>query len=292
MEKKVLGKGLSALIPENIFTGTGIRPDEKTDSAGIASLKISQIRPNPFQPRVEFDPVKQQELIASIKEKGFLQPILVRKVSDGFEIIAGERRLRAAKALNMEDIPVLIKEVRDEDALVISIMENIQREEFNAIEEAKAFARLISDFKFTQDYVAQSVGKDRSTVNNILRLLKLPAEIQKSIALGELTMGHARALLGLEDYQAQMKMYRDILAAELSVRAVENLVKSQTKLKKSARKIPGHDKKDPFVAAIEEQLQHRLGTKVRILHQRKRGKIVIEYYSNEDLERIVEIIKK
>jgi ParB family chromosome partitioning protein len=292
MEKKVLGRGLSALIPENIAAAPGIKLESRPGTEEIIRIKTSQVQASPFQPRVEFNKERQNDLIASIKEKGFLQPIIVRKIEGGYEVIAGERRLRAAKALNISEIPAIVKNVKNEDALVISIIENIQREELNAIEEAQAFAKLIADFNFTQDTVAQQVGKDRSTVSNLLRLLKLPQEIKKSIACGEITMGHARALLALDDLSAQMKMFNDIISGNLSVRALENLIKTQTQHKKSPRKISGQDKKDPFVVAIEEGLQHRLGTKVRIMHQRKRGKIVIEYYSNEDLERIVEIIKK
>jgi ParB family transcriptional regulator, chromosome partitioning protein len=292
MEKKVLGRGLSALIPEDIAAAPGIKLESGPGAEQIIHVRAEQVKPSPYQPRTEFNKERQDELVASIKEKGLLQPIIVRKVEGGYELIAGERRLRAAKTLHLEEIPAIVKNVKNEDALVISIMENIQREELNAIEEAQAFTRLINDFNFTQDTVAQSVGKDRSTISNYLRLLKLPKEIQKSIGSSELTMGHARALLALDDLSAQMKMYNDILSGNLSVRVVENLIKTQTKSKKHPRKIAGQEKKDSYVAALEEELQHCLGTKVRVLHQHKRGKIVIEYYSNEDLERIVETIKK
>lgn len=291
MEKKVLGRGLSALIPDDMGSAPGIKLESRPGAEEITRIKTAHVKPSPYQPRIEFNKERQDELIASIKEKGFLQPIIVRKIESGFELIAGERRLRAAKALHLDEIPAIVKNVKNEDALVISIMENIQREELNAMEEAQAFNKLINEFNFTQDTVAQSVGKDRSTVSNYLRLLKLPKEIQKSIAASEITMGHARALLALEDLSAQMKMYHDIISGNLSVRVVENLIKTQSKSHK-ARKISGAEKKDPYLAEIEGQLQHRLGTKVRIMHQKKRGKIVIEYYSNEDLERIVEMIKK
>lgn len=288
MEKKVLGRGLSALISENII--------EKLESAPsaqeIVRVRTELVKPCPYQPRLEFNSAKQEELIASIREKGILQPIIIRKVADGYEVIAGERRLRAAKSLNLPEIPAVVRNVSDEEAMVISIMENIQREELNAIDEAKAFFRLINEFNLTQDSVAQSVGKDRSTVSNLLRLLKLPAEIQKSIAEGQINMGHARALLSIETLSGQLKLFNNILEGNLSVRAVENLVKNQTRHRRPARRLAKDTNKDPFVASFEEQLQHHLGTKVRILHQRKRGKVVIEYYSNEDLERIVGLIKK
>lgn len=288
MEKKVLGRGLSALISENIIEKLGSAPGPQE----IVRVKTDQVKASPFQPRLEFNSVKQEELIASIRQKGILQPIIIRKVGEGYEVIAGERRFRAAKSLNLPEIPAVVRNVSDEEAMVISIMENIQREELNAIDEAKAFFRLINEFNFTQDSVAQSVGKDRSTINNHLRLLKLPAEIQKSIAEGLINMGHARALLGLEEISEQLKLFREIIDGNLSVRAVENLVKTQTRLRRGARRLTKEGSKDPFVASVEEQLQHHLGTKVRIMHQRKRGKVIIEYYSNEDLERIVGIIKK
>lgn len=288
MEKKVLGRGLSALIPENII--------EKLESAPgpqeIVRVKTDQVKPSPYQPRLEFNSAKQEELIASIREKGILQPIIIRRVTAGYEVIAGERRLRAAKSLNLPEIPVVVRNVSDEEAMVISIMENIQREELNAIDEAKAFFRLINEFNLTQDSVAQSVGKDRSTVSNLLRLLKLPTEIQKSIAEGQINMGHARALLGIETLSEQRKLFKEIVEGNLSVRAVENLVKNQTRHRRGARRLTKEGNKDPFVASVEEQLQHHLGTKVRIMHQRKRGKVIIEYYSNEDLERIVGLIKR
>lgn len=287
MNKKALGKGLSALIPEE----PSLKIDLPASDGAVVYLKTEQIKASPFQPRIDFNSERQKELVASIKEKGFLQPILVRKKSDGYELIAGERRLRAAKSLNLTEIPALIKNVKDEEAMVISLIENIQREELNPMEEAHAFQRLISDFNLTQDNVAQSVGKDRATVTNILRLLKLPQEIQQSISDGMLTMSHARALLSLENLSEQLKLFQDIISNQLSVREIESLVKAKSQRHKK-RGAVGAAKKDPYVQAIEEELQNFLATKVRIVSSRKRGKIVIDFYSPQDLERIVGVIKK
>lgn len=287
MNKKVLGKGLSALIPEGLAIDTQT-PDATTK---VVYLKTNQIRPSPFQPRLDFNSQKQNELIASIKEKGFLQPVLVRKVAEGYQLIAGERRLRAAQALNLAEVPAMVKNVQNDEALIISLIENIQREDLNPIEEAHAFQRLINEFNFTQDAVAQSVGKERTTVTNILRLLKLPREIQQSISQGLLSMGQARALLSLENLSEQIKLYRDIISNQLSVREIENLVKSKTQRRKKTR-LPLSSKKDPYLQNLEDELQQVLATKVRILSLRKRGKIVIDFYSPEDLERIARVIKK
>lgn len=286
MNKKALGKGLSALIPEG--------PPQDTElphlEAGVVYLKTGQIRPSPFQPRIDFNQERQNDLIASIKEKGFLQPVLVRKTDDGYELIAGERRLRAAKALSISEIPAIVKIVKDEEAMIISLIENIQREELNPIEEAHAFQRLIDDFNFTQDHVAQQVGKDRATVSNMMRLLKLPQEIQKSISEGIISMGHARALLSLENLSEQIKLFQDIISNQLSVREIESLVKTKTKHHK--KRSAASAQKDPYVRDIEEDLQRFLSTKVRIVATRKRGKVIIDFYSPQDLERIVEVIKK
>src|SRR3990167_7897714 len=180
-------------------------------------MKTAQIKDNALQPRLHYGEEKLADLIASIKEKGVLQPILVRESKDGYEVVAGERRLRAARALNLEEVPVILKKVSDQEALVIALVENIQREELNPIEEAKAFRRLIDDFQLSQDDVAQSVGKDGSTISNTLRLLKLPDNIQEALFSGALSMGHARALLGVEDSEEQQEIFAHVLKKEISV---------------------------------------------------------------------------
>ena len=282
MEHRALGKGLPALIPQK---------QESQKSETITQLKTAEVKENAFQPRSYFDDEKLAELISSIKEMGVIQPILVRPKDGGYELIAGERRLRAARALNLEEIPVVVRNVSDQEALVLALVENIQREELNAIEEAQAFKRLIEEFQLTQDAVAQSVGKDRSTVANILRLLKLPQEIQQRVSDGTLSMGHARALVAVENAQEQLKFFQLAIQKGLSVRELENILK--TGIPRSARRTKTRAAaKDNYLVFLEEELQKTLGTKVRIQSQKKRGKIIIEYYSPEDLERISSIIKK
>lgn len=282
MDNKVLGKGLSALIPEK---------SEQSSMDSVSYVKTNLIKDSHLQPRTYYDEQKLADLVASIKEKGILQPILVRKSGAEYEVIAGERRLKAARSLNLESIPVVIKTATDREALVLALIENIQREELNAIEEAQGFRKLIEEFNFSQEDVAKSVGKDRSTISNLLRLLKLPEDIQKAIFTGKLSTGHARALLAVEDKKLQQKIFNDVIAKGLSVREVERLVKKISEASSSVgTKKP--EAKNQDVASLEEDLQRTLGTKVRVLARNKKGKIVIEYYSLEDLDRIIGIIKK
>lgn len=281
MENKALGKGLSALIPEKVDF-------EKGET--VSYLKTDSIKDNAFQPRTHYDDIKLDELKASIREKGVLQPILVRRKDGAYEVVAGERRLKAARALNMSEIPAIVKEVTDQEALVLALVENIQREELNPIEEAEAYKRLIEEFQYTQDMIAESVGKDRSTVSNLLRLLKLPSEIQKSVYDGLLSVGHARALLSVEASNEQKKLFEITVKKGLSVRELERLVNPQ--VQKFSQKIKTGKSKDYELVALEDTLQKIFGTKVTIFSQRKKGKIVIEYYSLDDLDRLIEIIKK
>jgi ParB family chromosome partitioning protein len=278
MQKKVLGKGLGALIPE--------RAEEREEK--ISYVGLERIKPNPFQPRENFGQKKLDELIASIKEKGVLQPVIVRRSGDGFEAIAGERRLRAAKALAMSEVPVIVRDVSDVDALELSLIENIQREELNPIEEAKAFQRLIDEFEFSQEDVAKAVGKDRATVSNTIRLLGLPKRAQEMLANGELTMGHAKALLSLSGEHTILKLANRIVRSGLSVRETENAV---ARKKSAVSGFEAPKTKSHKVMFFEEELQRTLGTKVKIQHGKKRGKIQIDYYSLGDLERLYNVIK-
>ncbi len=280
MEGKALGKGLSALIPEKEKSG---------QAENIAYVKTQLVQDSSIQPRVDYNQEKLADLVASIKERGVLQPILVRKKDDRFEVIAGERRLKAARTIGLEEIPVIIKSVTDREALVIALIENIQREELNAIEEAHAYQKLINDFEYTQDTVAQSVGKNRTTITNLLRLLRLPAEIQQSLIENTITAGHARTLVGIENPQKQKKLFEQTLKKSLSVRDLERLSKGESA---GAKRIQQSSQKDHYIIAAEEDLQRTLGTKVRIDSKKNKGKIVIDYYSNLDLERIIEVIKK
>jgi len=280
MENKALGKGLSALIPQRSSSS------EET----ISSLEINKIKNNRFQPRQDYDQAKLEELKASIKEKGILQPILVRPAGNGYEVIAGERRLRAARALGLGQVPVLIKNVTDREALVLALVENIQRQELNPIEEAEGFKRLIEEFHFTQEAVAESVGKDRSTITNLLRLLKLPKEIQDYVAHGKISTGHARAILGLEDAKTQKKLADEIISRGLSVRQVEALVKKAAQPAGKMRKPTTAKQRD--IQILEEELGRALGTKVMIENRNNKGRVVIEYYSLNDLDRILGVIRK
>lgn len=294
-EKRALGKGLAALIGSQdarIYTRPVpiVKSDTAQDTGAIRYLEINSIVSGKYQPREDFNDQMLKELIGSIKEKGVLQPILVRKVGLGFEIIAGERRYRASQALGLKRIPVIVKDVEDRDALIISLIENIQRQELNPMEEAHAFHQLLDKFSFSQDAIAKALGKNKTTISNILRLLKLPSSIQQLISKGDLTIGHAKVLLGIEEGSRQKKLCQMILANSLSVRELENLINVGSKRRK--RRIETQSSVDPYVLDCERQLQHALGTKVRLLTQRKRGKIVIEYYSAEDLERIIKILKK
>lgn len=281
MEKKALGRGLSALIPD--------KGSESQSSGAVVQVPLSEIKTNRYQPRTDFNQEKLNDLINSIKEKGVVQPVLVRRSPEGYELIAGERRLRAVKALGYEEIPAIVRDVTDLDMLEISLIENIQREELNAIEEAHAFQRFITDFNFTQDRIAQVLGKDRSTVANTIRLLGLPMKIQQFIQKGMLTAGHARPLLSLPNDIEQLRVANLIVKKGFSVRETESLVAKRSKgqgavtIKDAAR--------DGSITDIESDLQRLFGTRVRIFHGKKRGRIQIEYYSAEDMNRILDLLQ-
>lgn len=279
MERKALGKGISALIPEKEF--------EHKDE--IIYVQTGQIKPNPFQPREDFDLQNIEELAQSIKEKGVIQPLLVRRKGDYYELIAGERRLRAANLLGLKEIPIIIKDVEDKDSLELALIENIQREGLNPIEEAHAYQYLIDKFQVTQEKISQVLGKARVSITNILRLLKLPLEVQEEIKKGRLSFAHGKALLELEDINQQRRLAQEVISRELSVRELENLIKARRP--KVVKRRMGQSLREPLVAVLEEELQHILATKVRISKRKKRGHILIEFYSEEDLERIVNILK-
>ncbi len=281
MERKALGKGISALIPERTTEGH----QEK-----IIYAPLEQVRPNPLQPREDFDSQGMEDLIQSIKEKGIIQPVLVRRQGDYYELIAGERRLRAAKSLNLKEIPVIIKEAKDRDSLDHSLIENIQRQKLNPIEEARAFQYLIDKFELTQEKLSEVLGKARSSVANTLRLLMLPKEIQDEIKKGRVSFAHGRVLLEVEDVNLQRRLTQEIISQGLSVRELENLVKAH-RPKGAKRNMKASLPREPYIAVLEEELQHILATKIRISKQKKRGHIMIEFYSQQDLERIANRIK-
>ncbi|MDX9715344.1 MAG: ParB/RepB/Spo0J family partition protein [Dissulfurispiraceae bacterium] len=274
--KAALGKGLEALLPE--------KGDE------VVFIEINKIIPNRNQPRKIFKDEAMNELAASIKEKGVLQPVIVSRSGDGsFNLIAGERRWRASNLAGLKKIPALIKDVSSQDAVEIALIENIQREELNPVETAEAFNKLLKDFSLTQEVLSERVGKDRATIANYLRILKLPDDIKRYLYDSQLSLGHAKALLGIDNRQKQIKAAREIISKGLSVRAAEALVKKLSDTKEIVKK---KKEKSPEVADLEDRLIKSLGTKVKIHHKKKSGRIEIEYYSLDELDRLLEIFLK
>lgn len=274
--KTALGKGLESLLPDK--------------SEDLLNIDISRIIPGKQQPRKAFKDNALAELAASIKEKGILQPILVSRTGDGaFRIIAGERRWRAAALVGLKKIPARIKNTTSEaDELELGLIENLQREDLSPIETADGFNRLMKEFNLTQEDISTKVGKERATVANYLRLLKLPDEIKTFVNDSALSMGHARAILSIEGKANQIEAARKIIRKGFSVRESEELVKYWDSGKQAKAKTQG--KKDPQIAALEEKLIRSLGTKARILHKGKKGKIEIEYYSLDELDRLLELL--
>lgn len=282
-KKRGLGKGLSALIPEDpIEEMIGGEIDENA----IVNIDISLIKPNKNQPRKEFDKQSLEELKHSIKSYGVIQPIIVRKKGAEYEIVAGERRWHATKGAGLEKIPCIIKEVGEVEATKLALIENIQREDLNSIEEAKAFDDLMKNYGYTQEEVAKVIGKSRSYIANTIRLLNLEDEVKDYVVEGKLSSGHGRALLAIEDEESQIKVAEKIINNKLNVRDTEKLVKNSSK---PVKKKKVYKEEDPFLVEIEEKLMNILGTKVSISPGRKKGKIEIEYYGDEDLERVLEV---
>jgi ParB family chromosome partitioning protein len=282
--KMGLGKGLNALIPE-------IESIDNKSENEFFHCDINLITPNRYQPRLNFSKDELEDLSGSIKEQGVLQPLLVRKSKTGYELIAGERRLRASKMAGLDKVPVIIKDISDTGLLELSIVENIQRENLNAIEEADAYHRLVDEFAFTQEQVAARVGKSRSAVANFLRLRQLSGQIKLSIVEGTLSMGHARALLGAESASQQEAVWKEVISKGLSVRQTESLIKKLKSQKKKPQK-PTFSTDDNYLKSITEDLSRRFGTKVEIKRKGKKGKVEIEFYGNEDLGRLIDLLKQ
>lgn len=282
-KKKALGRGLRALIPD-------IPPDDVARET-ITNVEVDKVSPNPFQPRGTFNPQSMEELKRSIAEKGIIQPITVRRAGTGFQLIAGERRLRAVRDLAFTSIPAFILDVTtDEDMLEISIIENIHREDLNPIDIANGYLRLINECKLTQEEVSEKVGKDRSTIANFLRLLKLPRRIQESLKNNELSMGHARALISLNNSEEQIKLWKKTVRNGLSVRKVETLVKQIGDRSQPLRN-EHLEKEIPFyIRDAENRLRNVLTTQVKVTTKSRGGKIEIEYYSDDDLDRLMGLI--
>jgi ParB family chromosome partitioning protein len=280
-KRKVLGKGLSALIPDAAVTSEG-------GGGNLITITVDEISPNRFQPRRDFDDAKIQELASSIREKGIIQPLIVRETDEGYELIAGERRLRAAKLAGLPSVPAVIRDVADAEALELALIENIQRENLNPIEEAQAYQRLIEEFSLTQEEMAQKVGRDRTTITNSLRLLALPEIVRVDLAAGTLSSGHGRALLALADERQILIAREKFIAKGMSVREAEAFVK---RIKEGEGQEKEKPQIDPAILDIEEDLTRTLGTKVRIVPKGAGGSIVIEYYSEQELDRLAEILR-
>ena len=276
-KRPALGRGLSALIP-----------DSAPALDVTMAVDIGLLSPNKYQPRSLVDDTRLDELARSIKANGVIQPIVVRRVGKAYEIIAGERRWRAAQLAGHEHVPVIVRDVPDDKLLEIALIENIQREDLNPIEEANAYHKLIEEFGLTQEEVAVAVGKNRSSVANFLRLLKLPDEVQSDVAGGALSMGHARAVLGLADEAMQRKVARDVVMRGLSVRQAEALIKKLSLEERSDPQAVRARAIDVHTRAAEERLQVSLGTRVRIVRKGKRGRIEVDFTSEDELHRIFE----
>src|SRR4026208_150535 len=280
MEKKALGRGLDALLP-------AIRPSATPESSEVQHLKVGSIVPNRYQPRQTFSPQELNELADSLKQSGLLQPILVRRKGDGiFELISGERRWRAAKEAGLETIQAVIRNCGDEESVVLALVENLQREDLNPMEMARAYYRMMNEFGLPQDIIARRVGCERSSIANVVRLIQLPSEIQQLIESNQLSLGHAKVILSLPCQNEQLKIAQLVVSKSLSVRETEKIVGSlltgKKRVAKELRRTPWSD--------VEERLQKRLGTKVMIQKGKRGGKIVIHYFSPPELDGILETL--
>lgn len=280
MKKSGLGKGLDALIPS-----------EKKEGHSPNLLPIDRLKPNKYQPRKNFEDSAIRDLASSIREKGVIQPLTVRKSGSDYEIIAGERRWRASKLAGMKNLPVVIIEAEDNEILELALIENLQREDLNPIEEAEAYQRLADEFKLTHEEISRKIGKDRSTISNQLRLLKLTKRSKEALINGLISAGHARALITIEDERLLDEYLDIIIAKSLSVRQAEKLVKPRPVLTAKANENLKDNTGKKYLEAIAEDLKKSLGTKVKINGQSGKGKIEIEYYSGDELERLIGILK-
>lgn len=276
MGRQALGRGLEALIP----------PEK--EGRRVIDIPLTEIRPSPFQPRRRFDDNRLDDLAASIRGHGVLSPVIVRQTADGYELVAGERRVRAAERAGLDRVPAVVREASNAQMLEVALIENLQREDLNPIEEAEVYRRLVEEFGLTQEEMAARVGRDRASIANTLRLLKLPARIREDLIAGSLSAGHGRALLALENRALQLKARASILRRNLSVRATELFIK---RLKVVPADMPHKvSQPGPEITSVEERLRRALATKVRIVRSGRRGRIEVEFYSHEDLDRLIEKI--
>jgi ParB family chromosome partitioning protein len=286
-QRKALGRGLSALLPSKPSSAPATEQELVPEVGRIATIPISKIEPNPLQPRTVFDSTRLQELANSIQTNGVIQPILVRKRAGDYQLIAGERRLRAAKLAGLDEIPAVIQDYADDRVLEIALIENIQREDLNPIETAQALDRLSREMNLSHEEIANRTGKDRTTITNMIRLLRLPSDVQLLVAERRLSMGHARAILGLATPEMQTQLAEKAAAQGFSVRQVERLVKRVNE----PREPTETPLQDPNIKAAVGELESVLGTRVRIVEKTEaRGRIEVEYYSQEELQRIYELI--
>ena len=285
--RKALGKGLSSLLPSRAAAPVAApQPAAPAEPPAVNRLPIDQIEPNPNQPRTVFDPARLQDLAASIQANGIIQPLIVRKIGDKYHLIAGERRWRASRLAGLKDVPIVIADIHDDRLLEVALIENIQREDLNPIEVAVAFEKLSNDLGLSHEEIGKRTGKDRTTITNMLRLLRLPGDVQLLLAEKRLSMGHARAILGLPTEELQREVAEKAAAQGLSVRQVEQMVHNMTKARE-VKKADTPEPVDPNVKAAISELEAALGTRVRIVEKAPgKGKIEIDYYSQDDLDRI------
>ncbi|MER3421836.1 MAG: hypothetical protein C4293_00015 [Nitrospiraceae bacterium] len=277
MEKKALGRGLEALLPER-------NPKPSVLDREVQEIRVDHIIPNRYQPRTEFNETELNQLAESVKQNGVIQPVLVRRKGDGiYELIAGERRLRAAKLAGLQTIPAVVRNSSDEQAMELALVENLQRQDLNPMEAARAYHRLMNEFGFTQETIAQKIGKDRSSIANIARLVNLPNEVQCLVESCRLTTGHAKVILGLSHHEAQLRLAKQIVEGQLSVRQAEKLLANASKSRQAI------NRKKPY-PDLEQRLQKHFGTKVSIIRGRKGGKIVLHYFAPAELDRLLEIL--
>ncbi|WP_138754018.1 ParB/RepB/Spo0J family partition protein [Paenibacillus sinopodophylli] len=279
---KRLGRGLDALIPS-----LSVNDDDK-----VIEISLNQLRPNPYQPRKTFDEDSIKELAESIKQHGIIQPIIVRTVLKGYEIIAGERRFRASQYCGNATIPAVVRSFTDQQVMEIALIENLQREDLNAIEVAIAYQALIDKFKLTQEELSMKVGKSRSHIANFVRLLSLPTEIKDNVSRGTISMGHARALVGIKDDKKQKELADLTVSQEWSVRELEEAIQNlDAKQPDDTAAKATQRKRDPYIDHLEESLRERFKTTVKIKQQKDKGKIELQYYSKQDLERLLELLQ-
>ncbi len=291
----IKGGGLSALIPSKKIEPISsknipVSKDKKETTGRAFYIETKDIRPNPYQPRKNFNKFRLKQLADSIKSYGILQPLVVIKSEKGYQLISGERRLKAAKMINLSQVPVIVRNSKNQEKLELALAENIQRDNLNPIEKAYAFKRLINEFDFTQKQIGQKIGKSRVSITNNLRLLELPAEIQRALLESKITEGHARVILSLLKTENKLYLFKQIVDKKLSVRQTEVLAKKFSK--GLSQKNKARTRKNPELRKIEEEISDKLGTRVKITKRGQKGKLIIEFYSKEDLDDIVKKLKK